>query len=92
MIKLGKGISFGKVQDETLICNSLTHQMIKLDKQGTEIWTYFYETNNIMLVIDFFVEKFKDSKEKVKKDIIIFYNTLIDIGVLSNEEYKKIQN
>ena len=64
MIKLGKGISFGKVQDETLICNSLTHQMIKLDKQGTEIWTYFYETNNIMLVIDFLLKNLKIQKKK----------------------------
>ena len=90
MIKLGEGVTFGKVQDETLICNSLTNKMIKLDKQGTEIWTRFYETDNIMLVIDFFVEKYKDSEEKVKKDIIAFYNTLIDTGVISNEKYKKI--
>lgn len=91
MIKLGVGITFGVVEDETLICNSKTNKMIKLDRQGTEIWKCIYKMEDINLVIDYFILKYKDTNDKIIiKDISSFYNSLIDNGVISNEMYKKI--
>ena len=76
MIDLNRGITFGKVQNETFIINAESGRALKLDSQGTKIWELVYHGNSRQDIKDYFGGLFPNSKEVICRDIDNFFFVL----------------
>lgn len=76
MIVIDEHVSFGRVEEETLIVHSKTGGTIKLDSQGTQIWNLIYKGFSKDEIKNHFMEKYPDDKEKIEKDIDNFLEEL----------------
>ncbi len=76
MIELKPCVTFGRVGDETLIVNSETGKVLKLDSQGTAIWKLYYEGYSVEQIILYFSNQFPAQKEMIQTDVIDFFDML----------------
>lgn len=76
MIDIKTCVTFGRVGDETLIVNSDTGKVLKLDSQGTAIWELYYRGYSVEHIILQFSNKFPNQTELIRSDIINFFEML----------------
>lgn len=76
MIEIKTCVTFGRVEDETLIVNTETGKVLKLDRQGTAIWELYYNGYSVEQIISHFSNQYPSQKSLIHSDVINFFEML----------------
>lgn len=68
-------VSFGRVEDESLVVHSKKNVVLKLDRQGSEIFGLIYKGYSKKEIIAYFQGLYPMVGEQIEKDV----NNFIDI-------------
>jgi len=85
MLKLNKKISFGRVGNETMLCNEENNKAARLDEFGTRIWQMIFEGTDEETIYKKFIDLYPKQKSAVISDIKDFIDMLIEYGFIYRE-------
>lgn len=74
---LPRYISFGFVENETLLFNGLSLKGLSLNKQGTEVFKTMLEKECLMDIISYYCDKFPEQKDYIILSVNQLNDTLI---------------
>ena len=85
-IVIPDGVLVRELAGESVLLNLKTESYFGLDEVGSRMWTALAESPSVALAFDLLASEYEVEPEKLREDLTIYIQKLVDLGLLRVDE------